>query len=116
MLNDVRFHKEQLGKETGTYVHHRAHFEGKTTLQILSELKSKAILAGENTLDILTRFGNEATVKAWQRWEYGYACVIIPSLWTDCMNSNLVPYDRLWHLEGDRYKLKDLNLIPRVAC
>ena len=82
-MNGVRFYKEQLGKETGTYVRHRAYLEGKTSLQILSELKRGAILAGENALDILTRFGNEATVKAWQSWEYGYACVIIPSLWTD---------------------------------
>jgi len=53
------------------YVHHCASFEGKTPLpQTLSQIKRDIILAGENTLDI-----NEASVKAWQRWEDGYACV-----------------------------------------
>ena len=80
MINGVRFYKERFGNETETYVHHRAHFEGKTLLLTLSEVKTEVILAGENVLDILTRFGNEATVKAWQHWEYGYVCVIIPSL------------------------------------
>ena len=79
VINCVRFYKEQIGNETETYVHHRAHLEGKTLLQVLSEIKREIILAGENVLDILTRFGNEATVKAWQQWEYGYVCVIIPS-------------------------------------
>ena len=75
-MNGVRFYKEELAGETKTYVHHRAHLEGKTPLQIFSELGRSAILVGENALDILTRFGSEKTVKAWQRWEYGYACVI----------------------------------------
>jgi len=74
-MNGARFYKEELGNETENYVHHRANLEGKTALQTLSEIKREVILAGENTLDILTRFGNEATVKAWQRWEYGHVCV-----------------------------------------
>ena len=75
-MNGVRFYKEELASETKTYVHHRAYLEGKTPLQILSEIKRGAVVAGENALDILTRFGSESSVKAWQRWEYGYACVI----------------------------------------
>ena len=86
-MDGIRFYKEYLGNET-TYVHHRAHLEGKTLLKTLSEIKREVILAGENTLDILTRFGNERTVKAWQRWEYGYACVLSFHC-TDRRNVNL---------------------------
>ena len=75
LITGIRFYKEELGNETETYVRHRAHGEGKTPLQTFSDIKREVILAGENVLDILARFGNEATVKAWQRWEYGYACV-----------------------------------------
>ena len=76
VMKGVRFYKKLVGNETNTYVHHRAHLEGKTPLQTFSEIKNEVILAGENMLDILTRFSNEATVKAWQQWEYGYACII----------------------------------------
>jgi len=74
-MNGIRFYKEQLENDSETYVHHRAYIEGKTPLQILSEIKGEVIHANENVLDILTRFGNEATV-AWQQWDYGYLCVI----------------------------------------
>ena len=74
-MNDIRFYKEQLADESETYVHRRANIEGKTLLQTLSEIKTEIIHANENVLDILTRFGNEATVKAWQQWEYGYMYV-----------------------------------------
>jgi len=93
LTNDFfSFYKELLGNETETYVHHRAYHEEKTPFQTFSEIKREIILANENVLDILTRFGNEATAKAWKYWGYGYV---------------------LWHLEGDRYKLKDLNLVPK---
>ena len=83
MMNGIRFYKELLQNETETYVNHRAYHEGKTPLQTFSEIKREIILANENVLDILTRFGNEATVKAWRLWGYGYVCVIMHSLWAD---------------------------------
>ena len=83
MINGFRFYKELLGNETRNYVHHRAHHEGKTPFQTFSEIKREIIHADENVFDILTRFGNEATVEAWQYSTYGYVCVIIPSFWTD---------------------------------
>ena len=79
-MNRIRFYKEELGNETKTYIHHRAYLEGKTPFQTFSEIKREVILADENVLDVLTRFGNEATVKAWQHFEYGYVCVKIPCL------------------------------------
>ena len=87
-MNGLRFYKEELANET-TFVHHRANLEGKTPSQTFSEIKREVILAGENTLDIPTRFGSEATAKAWQRWEYGYVCVISLHC-TDRRNVNLV--------------------------
>ena len=71
----LRFYKEYLANDSDNYIYHRAHAEGKSPLQILSDIKSEMILASENVIDILTRFGSEASVKAWQEAEYGGVCV-----------------------------------------
>jgi len=76
LINDfLRFHKEYLVNESNNYIHHRAHAEGKSLLQILSDIKREIIIASENAIDVLTRFGNEASVKAWQELEFGLVCV-----------------------------------------
>jgi len=70
--DSLRFYKEYLANESENYIHHRAHDEGKSPLQILSDIKGEMIIASENVIDVLTRFGSEASVKAWQEWEFGF--------------------------------------------
>ena len=100
----LRFYKECLANESENYVQRRAHDEGKSPLQILSDIKREVIIASENIVNILTRFGSEAPVKAWQEWEYGYVCV--RSL--QCLYRILTSHDRLMHFELERYKLGGL--------
>lgn len=77
MLKDdfLRFYKEYLANEPDNYIHRRAYDEGRSPLQILSDIKRESIAASENVIDILTRFGSEASVKAWQEWEFGFVYV-----------------------------------------
>ena len=71
----LRFYKESLANESDNYIHHRAHAEGKSPLQILSDVKGEIVIASENVMDVLTRFGGEASVKAWEEWEFGFVYV-----------------------------------------
>ena len=87
--NFVRFYKEHLADESENYVHYRAHDEGKSPLQILSDMKKEIIMASENVIDVLTRFGSEASVKTWQEWEFGLVCVRL-----------LLCLYRIWTLTG----------------
>jgi len=90
VTNDLlSFYKEYLANDTDNYIHHRAHDEGKSPLQVLSDIKREMVIASENVIDVLTRFGSEASLKAWEEWEFGFV---------------------LMHLELERYKLAGLNL------
>ena len=33
------------------------------------------VIASENVIDVLTRFGSEASLKAWEEWEFGFVYV-----------------------------------------
>jgi hypothetical protein len=93
VTNDLlSFYKEYLANESDNYIHHRAHAEEKSPLQVLSDIKGEMIIASENVIDVLTRFGSEASVKAWEEWETGFV---------------------LMHFELARYKLEGLNLAPK---
>ncbi|KAF8511707.1 isoprenoid synthase domain-containing protein [Gautieria morchelliformis] len=88
LTNDIlSFHKEELGGETGTYVHNRAYLENKAPLQVLAEM-AEELRISRNTIH--TALSNSPTaLLVWEVFERGYVA---------------------WHIAQDRYRLKDLDL------
>lgn len=67
----IRFHKEELKGETGTYLWARGHIENKSRYeiheQLMSELKAarQVVYAGMENI-------NQKAVDIWKAWERGY--------------------------------------------
>ncbi|KAH9965491.1 isoprenoid synthase domain-containing protein [Russula dissimulans] len=82
------FYKEELAGETYTYINYRAKIEGRKPVEVFGQLKFELAEAAKSINAVIG--GSTANmVEAWSEFEYGYLS---------------------WHLEVDRYKLKDLGL------
>jgi hypothetical protein len=87
-INDIlSFYKEELAGETVNYIYNRANVECKDPLQILSTIRDELLEASDNVSRSLSSSAPEA-LDAWKSFESGVIA---------------------WHLQQERYKLKDLN-------
>jgi len=85
--NDLlSFYKEELAGETSTYINNRAKVEGKNPMEIFGQLGFE-IAEARRSIDAVVCGSTANMIEAWTEFEFGY-------IW--------------WHLEGDRYKLKDI--------
>ncbi|KAH9965486.1 isoprenoid synthase domain-containing protein [Russula dissimulans] len=85
--NDLlSFYKEELAGETSTYINNRAKVEGKNPMEIFGQLGFE-IAEARRSINAIVRGSTANMIEAWTEFEFGY-------IW--------------WHLEGDRYKLKDI--------
>ncbi|KAH9965489.1 isoprenoid synthase domain-containing protein [Russula dissimulans] len=84
----LSFYKEELAAETATYINNRAKVEGKTPMDVFGQLRFELAEAARSINAVVCE-STANMVEAWSEYEFGY-------IW--------------WHLEGDRYKLKELGL------
>jgi len=82
----LSFYKEELDGETSTYINYRAKVEGKKPVEVFGQLRVELAEAAKS-IDAVIGGSTVHMVEAWSEFEYGYL---------------------VWHLEGDRYKVKDL--------
>jgi len=85
--NDLlSFYKEELAGETSTYIHYRAKVEGKKPVEVFGQLGFELAEAARSINTVVG--GSTANmIEAWSECEFGFIS---------------------WHLEVDRYKLKEL--------
>ncbi|RDB26110.1 Trichodiene synthase [Hypsizygus marmoreus] len=87
-INDIlSFYKEELAGEQGNYIYNRAHAEGKAPLSVLSDTIEELLEASAMVSVALQR--TPEALDAWKNFEAGVIS---------------------WHLEQDRYRLKELDL------
>jgi hypothetical protein len=86
-VNDLlSFFKEQLAGETATYIHTRASAEGRSPVEVLSALTDELCAASRNITQALS--ADPVAAETWRMFEYGVVA---------------------WHLENDRYRLRELD-------
>ncbi|KAG6809168.1 hypothetical protein H0H92_001344 [Tricholoma furcatifolium] len=89
LSNDVlSFYKEEMASETGTYIHNRAHVDGKSVIDALHDASRDAV-AAYRRVSIALEEQSDAAFELWKAFVPGYlAC----------------------HLREARYRLAELDL------
>jgi len=86
-VNDLlSFYKEELAGETATFIHTRAAAEGRTPLDVLAAISDELCTASHNIAQTLE--ADPKAVEVWRMFEYGVVA---------------------WHLENERYRLRELD-------
>lgn len=87
-INDIlSFYKEELAGETVNYIYNRAKVECRDPVQVLYTIRDELLEASDNVGRFLGSSAPEA-LEAWKSFEAGVIA---------------------WHLQQERYRLKDLN-------
>ncbi|KAG6824811.1 hypothetical protein H0H92_005734, partial [Tricholoma furcatifolium] len=65
----ARFYKEELARETATYIHTRAVAEARSAFNVLASSKEKLCAASRNIQEALA--GDLIVVETWRMFEHG---------------------------------------------